>query len=232
MTSPNILIIATSADKMNNGDPTGIWIEELTTPYYAFKDAGAQVTLASIEGGDIPIDERSLAPKGENEASVERYLSDADTQSIVANTPSLAELTTDEFDAVFLPGGHGTMFDYPANSDLAELLEEFTANEKVISAVCHGPAGFVSAKTPDGKPFVAGKRVAAFTDSEEHAVGLQDHVPFLLETKLRELGALHESAPDFQPFAIRDGRLVTGQNPASAAKTAGLVLEAISENQA
>ncbi|WP_299282335.1 type 1 glutamine amidotransferase domain-containing protein [uncultured Tateyamaria sp.] len=229
MTHPKILMIATSADKLTNGEPTGVWLEELTTPYYAFVDGGADVTVASMAGGAIPVDARSVAADGDNDASVERYLKDPDLKKKVAETPAFDDIDTSGFDAVFLPGGHGTMFDYPTSDALASLIETFDGEGKVVSAVCHGPAGLVQAKTPAGDPFVKGKRVAGFTDSEEHAVGLQDAVPFLLETRLRELGAQVQTAPDFQVFAIRDGNLVTGQNPASAGKTAALVLKALSE---
>lgn len=223
-----ILMIATSADRMIPGtEPTGVWLEELTTPYYAFRDAGADVTLASIKGGAIPVDERSVNADGENDASVERYLKDETLKNEVANTPSFASIDIDAFDAVFLPGGHGTMFDYPGSEELARLVERVDREGRIVAAVCHGPAGLVSAKKPDGTPFVEGRRVAAFTDSEERAVGLDQAVPFLLETRMKDLGAIHEAGPDFQPFALRDGNLVTGQNPASATRTAELVLEAL-----
>lgn len=234
MAQTKILIIATSADRMTNGEATGIWLEELTTPYYAFGDAGAEVTLASIKGGAIPLDQRSLAPKGENDASVERYLDDPAFQQAVGQSLPLTEVAglAASFDAVFLPGGHGTMFDYPDSAELAELIEGFDRAGKVVSAVCHGPAGLVAAKSTDGTPLVAGRSVAAFSDSEEHAVGLHDAVPFLLESRLRELGALIAPAPDFQAYAVRDGNLVTGQNPASAEKTAALVMEALAKREA
>lgn len=223
-----ILMIATSADRMTPGtEPTGVWLEELTTPYYAFRDAGADVTLASIAGGAIPVDQRSVNADGENDASVERYLKDEATQALVANTPVFTSIDPAGFDALFLPGGHGTMFDYPGSEKLARLVERFDREGKIVAAVCHGPAGLVSAKKADGTPFVAGRRVAAFTDSEERAVGLDEAVPFLLETRMRELGAHHEGGPDFQPFGVRDGNLVTGQNPASATRTAELVMEAL-----
>lgn len=231
MTHANILMIATSAAQMDNGEATGVWLEELTTPYYAFLDAGAHVTLTSVAGGAIPVDQRSVADEGENDASVERYLKDADLKAKVADTPRFTDIDAGQFDAIFLPGGHGTMFDYPEDKDLAALVEAFDRAGKVVAAVCHGPAGLVAAKAADGSPLVKGRRVAAFTDSEEHAVGLQDAVPFLLETRLKELGATHVSAPDFEAFAVRDENLVTGQNPASAQKTADLVLQAVSDTR-
>lgn len=224
---PRILMIATSAATMNGGQPTGVWLEELTTPYYAFHDAGAVVTLASIAGGAIPIDPNSLKPAGENEASVERYLADAALRQQVAETPCFETLDAEAFDALFLPGGHGTMFDYPLNTTLARLIARLHEAGKLIAAVCHGPAGLVSALKPDGTPLVAGRRLTGFSDSEERAVGLDQAVPFLLEQRLKQLGALYEAAPDFAPYAVRDGNLVTGQNPASAEKTATLVMEVL-----
>ncbi len=225
---PRILIISTSADRMTPGnEPTGIWLEELTTPYYAFRDAGAEVTLASIAGGAIPVDPRSISADGEKEPSVERYSTDDVLKADVANTQAITAIDPAQYDALFLPGGHGTMFDYPGSDALARLVERFDADGKIIAAVCHGPAGLVSAKNGDGTPFVAGRRLAAFTDSEERAVGLDHAVPFLLESRLKELGAHHEAGPDFQPFALRDRNLITGQNPQSAARTAALVMEVL-----
>lgn len=226
--SPKILIIATSAATMGpGGEPTGLWLEELTTPYYALIDAGADVTLASIAGGAIPVDPRSVKPSGENDASVERSLADPAFQAMIEDAPRFTDVDPGAHDAVFLPGGHGTMFDYPEDAALASLVADFDAAGKIVAAVCHGPAGLVGARKADGTPVVRGRRVAAFTDSEERAVGLDAAVPFLLETRLKELGARHEAGPDFEPFAIRDGNLVTGQNPASAEPVAALVLEAL-----
>jgi len=185
------------------------------------------VTLASIKGGAIPVDQRSVNADGENDASVERYLKDEALKVEMADTPAFTSIGTSGYDALFLPGGHGTMFDYPSSEDLARLVERFDREGKILAAVCHGPAGLVSAKNPGGTPFVEGRRVAAFTDSEERAVGLDQIVPFLLETRMKELGAHHEGGPDFQPFALRDGSLVTGQNPASATRTAKLVMETL-----
>ena len=223
-----ILIVTTSADRMTPGtEPTGVWLEELTTPYYAFRDAGAEVTIASIQGGPVPIDARSVNAPGENDASVERYLADEALKAEVAATPAFTAIDPDGYDALFLPGGHGTMFDYPVSEGLAHLVERFDRAGKVVAAVCHGPAGLVAARKADGTPFVAGRKVAAFTDSEERAVGLENAVPFLLESRLKELGAAHQGGPDFKPYAVRDGRLVTGQNPASATRTAELVMEAL-----
>ncbi len=223
-----ILIIATSAATMDDRDePTGIWLEELTTPYYAFRDAGAKVTLASIDGGEIPIDPRSTSDDGEPADSVKRYHEDEALQRLVKETPRFDTLDDADYDAVFLPGGHGTMFDYPGSDALAALVARRIENGKVISAVCHGPAGLVSAKSSDGTPSIKGRKVAGFTNSEEEAVGLTDAVPFLLETRLKELGADYRSGPDFESFAVSDDNLITGQNPQSAGEVAKLVMAAL-----
>lgn len=222
-----ILMILTSSATMGETDkPTGLWFEELATPYYAFVDAGASITLASIKGGPAPIDPRSVKAKGENETNVDRFLVDEAASKALNETLPLRAIETCEYDAVFLPGGHGTMWDIPESAELAMLLSRTWADGKVVAAVCHGPAGLVNVKDENGVPLVSGRRVTCFSDSEERAAGLDDTVPFLLETRLRELGGRYESIADFQPFAIADGRLVTGQNPASSALTAKLTLEA------
>ncbi|MFD0985737.1 type 1 glutamine amidotransferase domain-containing protein [Methyloligella solikamskensis] len=226
----HVLVILTSAATMGpGGEPTGLWFEELATPYYAFVDEGADVTLASIEGGEAPIDPRSLEPDGGTPESVERFKKDEKASAALKTTKPISEVDVSKYDAVFLPGGHGTMWDLPESDTLADLLTKAWASEKVVAAVCHGPAGFVNAKDENGDPIVKGRRVTAFTNSEEVAVGLKDKVPFLLEDRLKELGANYEKVDDFQPFAIVDGRLVTGQNPASSAEAAKLTLEAVKQ---
>ncbi|WP_435656688.1 type 1 glutamine amidotransferase domain-containing protein [Brucella pituitosa] len=223
-----ILMILTSSTTMGETDnSTGLWFEELATPYYAFVDAGASVTLASIRGGPAPIDPRSVKARGENEASVDRFLLDETASKALNETLPVPAIDISEYDAVFLPGGHGTMWDLPESAELAMLLGKAWADGKVVVAVCHGPAGLVNVKDETGAPLVSGRRVTGFSDSEERAAGLDEAVPFLLETRLRELGGRYENVADFQPFAIADGRLVTGQNPASSALTAKLTLEAL-----
>jgi putative intracellular protease/amidase len=223
--SLSILIVTTSNAALGStGKATGVWLEELTVPYYAFLDAGASVTVASIAGGAVPIDPRST--QGDPTASVKRFLADPDAKHAVEASPAIGALDISSFDAVFLPGGHGTMWDLPESAELAARIGQAYEAGKIVAAVCHGPAGLVSAKLADGSPIVAGKRVSAFTNEEEEAAGLTDAVPFLLETRLAELGAKIEKGPRFQPFAIRDGLLVTGQNPASSTRVAELVLEA------
>ncbi|MBT2134518.1 type 1 glutamine amidotransferase domain-containing protein [Croceibacterium sp. LX-88] len=223
-------MILTSASTMGDSDnATGLWFEELATPYFAFIDAGASVSLASISGGAAPIDPRSVKARGENEASVDRFLSDETASGALNDTIPVTAIDTARYDAVFLPGGHGTMWDLPESAELASLLSKMWADGKAVAAVCHGPAGLVNARDKTGEPLVSGRRVTGFSDSEERAAGLDKEVPFLLETRLRELGGLYECAADFQPFAIADGRLVTGQNPASSALTAKLTLEALAD---
>jgi len=225
-----IAIVATSHGVMGDtGERTGVWLEELTTPYYELRDAGYAVDVYSIAGGAIPVDPRSRKAAGENEPSVERYLADPAAQAAFEKTPAVEALDPDAYRAVFLPGGHGTMWDYPGNAALSRVLRSALEGGKVVAAVCHGPAAFVDAAGSDNRLLVAGRKVAAFTDAEEAAVGLTEAVPFLLESRLREVGADVRSAPDFEPFAVRDGNLVTGQNPASAAPVARLVIEALAE---
>jgi putative intracellular protease/amidase len=228
-----ILIVTTSHDKLGDtGQPTGLWLEELAAPYYALADSGAELTLASIKGGAIPIDPKSREPDGGVPASVERFLADPKAVAAAKATPAIGEINAGDYDAIFLPGGHGTMWDLPGSRALARAVGSVLDAGRVVAAVCHGPAGLVSARTESGHPVVEGKRVSCFTDSEEKAVGLTEVVPFLLETRLRTLGAQIEKAPDFQPFAVRDGNLITGQNPASSERVAELVLEVLKEKGA
>lgn len=230
MKSLAVLFILTSHAVMGTtGEPTGLWMEELTTPYYAFADAGVRVDVVSVAGGDVPIDPRSLntAEAAQNPDSVNRFRNDAAAMDKIKNTPSIASIDLDQYDAVFLPGGHGTMFDLPVSPELAALIGKAYQQGKIVAAVCHGPAGLVGAKTAQGEPIVKGKRITGFTNSEEDAAGLTAQMPFLLETRLRELGGIFESKLNFQPHAVRDGHLVTGQNPASSEAVAELVLNAL-----
>jgi putative intracellular protease/amidase len=226
--STRILMIVTSNDTMGStGKPTGLWAEEFAVPYYALADAGAAVELASPAGGPAPIDPASIKPAGENDPMVERYLADPEVQTRVAHTKKVSDIDVTQFDAVFFPGGHGTMWDLPVDPAVRHAVEHMDAACKIVASVCHGAAGLVSARRPDGAPVVAGRKINAFTDAEEAAVGLTEVVPFKLESRLRELGAVFEGAPEWQPFAIRDGHFITGQNPQSSALVAGKVLHAL-----
>ena len=227
MTS-RILMIVTSNDRMGDtGKPTGLWAEELAVPYYVLADAGVEVTLASPAGGPAPIDPGSIKPVCQNDPVVERFLADAALQARIANTPKASTFDGADFDAVFFPGGHGTMWDLPVDDGVTRAVERAFAARKLIATVCHGAAGLVTAKRPDGHSIVKDLRVNSFTDAEEVAVGLEKVVPFMLETRLRELGGRFEGADNWQPFAIRDGQLITGQNPQSSHRVAQSLLEAL-----
>jgi putative intracellular protease/amidase len=228
MNSRKILIIVTSHAIMgDSSEPTGLWLEELAAPYYVFIDAGISVTIASIQGGVVPIDPKSKKPIGENSATVDRFLQDKAAIAATSNTIAINNINPNIYDAVFLPGGHGTMWDLPNNASLANIISATYAQDKAIAAVCHGVAGLIGATKTDGSPLVDGLQVNSFTNAEEDAVGLSNSVPFMLESKLRELGADFQSADNFQPFAIQSGNLITGQNPASALLVAKKMLEAL-----
>jgi putative intracellular protease/amidase len=225
-----VAIVVTSNNKMgDSGKPTGIWVEELAVPYYQFLDAGVAVMIASPLGGAVPFDPSSVAATGKNSPQVERFLADAAAQKAVQTTQMVATLDPTVFDAVFFPGGHGTMWDLPNDPAVTKLVETQFATNKIVAAVCHGPAGLVSAKRADGKSIFSGKKVSAFTDAEEVAAGLMDVVPFTLESKIKELGGLFEGVANWQPYAVRDGNLITGQNPKSSEKVASLVLAALND---
>ncbi|SDY32082.1 Putative intracellular protease/amidase [Jannaschia faecimaris] len=224
-----VLFILTSHDKLGDtGNPTGFYIDEMAAPYWALTDAGHDVTIASVKGGKPPIDPNSLDDDpSKRPEPVTRFLDDAEASTKLKNTPAVATLHVADYDAVFLPGGHGTMWDFADNADIARLVSGIYAKEGVVGAVCHGPAGLLGATKPDGSPLVAGLRVNGFTDSEEHAVGLTDQVPYLLETRLRELGGKFDNGADWDAFAVTDSRLVTGQNPQSAEKVGAQMVDAL-----
>lgn len=228
MAQARILMIVTSNSRMGDtGQSTGLWAEELAAPYYALVDAGAEVVLASPAGGPAPIDPGSVKPRGENDKIVERFLADAPLQALVQATRPVAELDATQFDAVFMPGGHGTMWDLPTSDGVTRAVEQAWAGGKLVASVCHGAAGLVTSKRPDGRSIVHGLKVNSFTDSEEAAVGLAQVVPFLLESRLRALGGQFVGAADWQPFVVRDGQLITGQNPQSSSRVAAEVLRAL-----
>ena len=225
MAAPRILIVLTSHDTLGNtGKPTGFWLEEFAAPYYVFSDAGATVTLASIQGGQPPIDPKSHDESAQTEATL-RFQKDTAAQKNLAQTLAIADTNASDYDAIFLAGGHGTMWDFPNSSALISLIETFDQDKKAIAAVCHAPAGLVAVKTASGEPLVQGKRVTAFSNSEEKAVELEEVVPFLPETRLQELGGLYASGDDWTAFIQQDGHLITGQNPASSEPAAEAVLK-------
>ena len=227
-TPKRILMIATSNTVMGaSGKPTGIWADELAVPYYQLMDAGVEVVLASPLGGAITLDPGSLKPVGENDPLVERFLADPVAQASAKTTSVAADMDAGAFDAVFFPGGHGTMWDLPTDAGVTRAVETAFSAGKFIASVCHGAAGLVTARRPDGEPVVKGKRINSFTDAEEDAVGLTAIVPFALESRLRALGAHFEGADNWTAFAIRDGQFITGQNPQSSALVAQNLLQAL-----
>jgi len=219
-----ILMVLTSHDQLGNtGKPTGFWLEEFAAPYYVFKDAGAEITLASPKGGQPPIDPKSDEPANQTEAMA-RFKGDPAAQKELANTVRLSEVKADGFATVFYPGGHGPMWDLVNDQDSIALIENFYNASKPIALVCHAP-GVLRRVTYQGQPLVKGKRVTGFANSEEEAVHLTEVVPFLVEDELKRLGGHYENAGDWIDFTIVDGRLITGQNPASSGSAAKKLLK-------
>ena len=213
-----ILMVMTSHDQLGNtGKKTGFWLEEFAAPYYTFLDAGANVTVSSPKGGQPPLDPKSDTPEGETELT-RRFKADPAAQKVLANTVKLSDMKAADHDAVFYPGGHGPMWDLAEDKNSAALIEAFYKSGKPVAAVCHGPCVFRHVVI-DGQPIVKGRRVTCFTNTEEEAVQLTNVVPFLVEDELKRLGGKFEKVADWQSFAITDGLLITGQNPASS--TAG-----------
>jgi putative intracellular protease/amidase len=211
-----ILMVLTSHGQLGStGKETGFWLEELAAPYYVLEDAGAIITLASPDGGQPPMDPKSDLPENQTEA-IRRFRMDPIAQAQLANTKKLASVSAADFDAVFYPGGHGPMWDMPDNAASIALIEDFVKAGKPVAAVCHAPAALVNVRGEDGDYLIKGKHVTGFTDTEEEAVGLTSVVPFLLEDRLRERGGIFSKGPDWSSHIEVDGKLVTGQNPASS----------------
>jgi len=219
-----VLMVLTSHDTLGHtGRKTGFWLEEFAAPYYTFLDAGATVTLASPKGGQPPIDPVSDTPEGQTD-STRRFKGDPAAQVALASTTRLAEVAAAGYDAVFYPGGHGPMWDLAEDPRSIALIEAFWDAGKPVAAVCHAP-GVLRHVRFQGEPLVKGKRVTGFTNGEEEAVHLTSVVPFLVEDELKRLGGLYEKAADWASFAVTDGRLVTGQNPASSRAGAEALLK-------
>lgn len=216
----NILVVLTShAELGDTGEKTGFWIEELAAPYYVFIDAGIKVTLASPAGGQPPVDPKSADESMQTDAT-RRFSADKVAQQALATTVKLVDVKEADFDAVFYPGGHGPLWDLTDDVTSIDLLEAFIANNKPISAVCHASAALLNVKTPEGDYAIKGKAVTGFSNTEEEAVQLTDIVPFLLEDELLNRGGDYQKVADWTPFAIQDGLIITGQNPASSALVA------------
>jgi putative intracellular protease/amidase len=222
-----VLIVLTSHDELGDtGEKTGFWLEEFASPYYHLKDAGAQVTLVSPSGGQPPLDPKSQEPDFQTDAT-RRFDDDQAAQNELANTAKLAEIKVEDFDAVFYPGGHGPLWDLHNDSDSIALIEGFIAAGKPVATVCHAPAVLLKAKDQNGDPLVKGKKVTGFSNSEEAAVELTDVVPYLLEDQLIAKGGMYQKVEDWNPLAVVDGLIITGQNPASSDAVAEALVKAL-----
>ena len=220
-----ILIVLTSHSALGNtGNKTGFWIEEFAAPYYILEAAGADITIASPLGGQPPIDPKSDEAATQTPATI-RFKSDAVLQQLLANTQKLTDISADDFDAVFYPGGHGPLWDLTNDIDSITLIEEFWDSKKPIAAVCHAPAVLLNAKDENGNFLIKGKKVTGFTNSEEEAVKLTDVVPFLLEDELIKKGGLYSKKEDWASYSVTDGLLITGQNPGSSEAVAESLLQ-------
>lgn len=219
-----ILMVLTSHDQLGNtGQKTGFWLEEFASPYYVFKDANADITIVSPKGGQPPLDPKSDEPDFQT-AATKRFKDDTDAQNALAGSLKLSDVSPDDFDAVFYPGGHGPLWDLAEDRSSIALIETMFAAGKTVAAVCHAPAVFRHTEAPDGSPLVEGKSVTGFSNSEEAAVELTDIVPFLLEDELLTIGANYSKSSDWNPYIITDGNLITGQNPASSEGVAQALL--------
>ncbi|MDZ4338257.1 MAG: type 1 glutamine amidotransferase domain-containing protein [Pseudomonas sp.] len=220
-----ILLVLTSHDQLGDtGHKTGFWLEEFASPYYVFKDAGAQLTLASPKGGQPPLDPKSDAADAQTPATA-RFKADPDAQQALANTVQLSQVKADDFDAVFYPGGHGPLWDLAEDHNSIALIEHFQAHNKPVAAVCHAPGVLRHVKAVNGKPLVSGKEVTGFSNSEEAAVQLTEVVPFLVQDMLIANGGHYSSANDWQSHVLVDGLLITGQNPSSSDATAEALIK-------
>ncbi|WP_036154480.1 type 1 glutamine amidotransferase domain-containing protein [Maribacter forsetii] len=222
-----ILFVLTSHDELGDtGKKTGFWVEEFAAPYYALLDKGAEITVATPKGGQAPIDPSSDSEDAQTK-DTKRYKDDKDAQSVINNTKKLADVNASDFDAVFYPGGHGPLWDLANDVTSIKLIETFNSQAKPVAFVCHAPAALKGVKGTDGNPLVKGKKVTGFTNSEEAAVQLTEVVPFLVEDMLQENGGIYSKKEDWAAYAIQDGNLITGQNPASSELVAEKLLAAL-----
>ncbi|HXN49560.1 MAG TPA: DJ-1/PfpI family protein [Bryobacteraceae bacterium] len=230
MKKMKILMVLTSHDQLGNtGRKTGFWLEEFAAPYFVFRDAGVDLTLASPKGGQPPLDPKSDTPESQTPAMT-RFKQDPEAQKALSQTVRLADMKAEDFDTVFYPGGHGPMWDLAESPTSIALLEAFYNSGKPIALVCHSP-GVLRHVTYQGAPLVKGKHVTGFTNGEEEEVQLTKVVPFLVEDELLRLGAIYEKVADWQPFSVTDGRLITGQNPASSTTAAQALLKLMTASE-
>jgi len=224
-----VLVVLTSHDQLGDtGEKTGFWIEEFAAPYYVLQDAGVDVTIASPKGGQPPIDPKSALPDFQTEAT-KRFDADKELQTKLANSIPLDHINEQDYDAVFYPGGHGPLWDLTNDKTSIALIESFWAHNKPVAAVCHAPAVFRYVKDSNGQPLIKGKKVTGFSNSEEEAVQLTDVVPFLVEDELVKLGAQYSKGEDWHSYVVKDGHLITGQNPASSEETAKALFALLSK---
>ena len=227
----NILMVLTSHSALGDtGEKTGFWVEEFAAPYYVLADAGAVITIASPAGGQPPVDPKSEAADAQTPATA-RFYKDADAIDKVANTVKLSDVKEAEYDAVFYPGGHGPLWDLANDTHSIQLIQDFYTHQKPVAFVCHAPAALVKVKDENGDALVKGKTVTGFSNTEEEAVKLTKVVPFLLEDELKELGAVYSKGADWSSYTKQDGLLITGQNPASSAAVAELLLAAVKDKK-
>jgi putative intracellular protease/amidase len=221
----NVLMVLTSHDKLgDSGKKTGFWLEEFAAPYFVFKDAGAQITVASPLGGPPPLDPKSDDASAQTDAT-RRFKVDEHARALLARSVKLSSVAVADFDAVFYPGGHGPLWDLANDTHSLKLIEDFWAAGKPVAAVCHAPGVLRYAKNSNGVPLVQGKQVTGFSNTEEAAAGLTQVVPFLVEDMLKKLGGDYAKADDWQPFVLTDGMLITGQNPASSGPAAQALMK-------
>ena len=226
-----ILMVLTSHDQLGNtGLKTGFWLEEFAAPYFVFRDAGVELTLASPKAGQPPLDPKSDKPENQTAAQA-RFKRDPAAQKVLSQTVKLADVKSEDYDTVFYVGGHGPMWDLAESPVSIALLESFYNSGKPISLVCHSP-GVLRHVTYQGAPLVEGKHVTGFTNGEEEEMQLTKVVPFLVEDELMRLGAIFEKVADWQPFFVIDGRLITGQNPASSTTAAKALMKFLGEKAA
>ncbi|MEY9560140.1 type 1 glutamine amidotransferase domain-containing protein [Sinorhizobium fredii] len=226
-----VLMVLTSHDTLGDtGKKTGFWLEELSAPYYVFKDAGAEITLASPKGGQPPLDPKSDEPMFQTDLT-RRFSADEVAKAQLAETVRLDSVDQKDFDTVFYPGGHGPLWDLAEDPNSFKLIETFIAAGKPIALVCHAPGVLRHVTNADGTPFVQGRYVTGFTNSEEEAVGLTKVVPFLVEDELISLGAVFSKVKDWGVHTVVDGQLITGQNPASSSEAAEALLGALSQRK-